>query len=43
MDSARSLSGRSAPLLGEHTEAVLSQALGLEPHRIAELRAQGVI
>jgi len=35
--------GRSAPLLGEHTEAVLGEALGLAPGRIAELRAQGAI
>jgi len=35
--------GRSAPLLGEHTEAVLGEALGLSRERIAELRAEGAI
>lgn len=35
--------GRSAPLLGEHTDTVLSEALGLAPERIAELRSQGAI
>ena len=33
---------RSAPLLGEHTQAVLSQ-LGLGDDRIAELRGKGII
>lgn len=35
--------GRAAPLLGEHTDAVLSRALGMSPARIAELRAAGAI
>lgn len=35
--------GRSAPLLGEHTDAVLRETLALPPERIAELRAKGVI
>ncbi|WP_038212882.1 CaiB/BaiF CoA transferase family protein [Xenophilus azovorans] len=35
--------GRSAPLLGEHTDAVLGEKLGLSPERIAALRAEGVI
>ncbi|AMG88552.1 MULTISPECIES: CaiB/BaiF CoA transferase family protein [Bordetella] len=35
--------GRSAPLLGEHTDSVLAQRLGLAPARIAELRARGAI
>lgn len=35
--------GNSAPLLGEHTDAVLGDALGLAPSRIGELRDAGVI
>jgi crotonobetainyl-CoA:carnitine CoA-transferase CaiB-like acyl-CoA transferase len=35
--------GRHAPTLGEHTDAVLAEKLGLDAGRIAELRAQGVI
>ena len=35
--------GRSAPLLGEHTDAVLGEALGLSRERIAQLRAEGAI
>ncbi|MFN3512860.1 MAG: CaiB/BaiF CoA transferase family protein [Phenylobacterium sp.] len=31
------------PALGEHTEAVLAEVLGLTPERLAELRAMGVI
>jgi len=31
------------PLLGEHTEAVLAEVLGLAPEAIARLREQGVI
>jgi succinyl-CoA---D-citramalate CoA-transferase len=31
------------PALGEHTEAVLSGRLSLSPHRLAELKAGGVI
>ena len=31
------------PLLGEHTDAVLRERLGLSDTRIAELRGQGVI
>ncbi len=34
---------RAAPLLGEHTEEVLSQELGLSRGEIAELTAQGVL
>ncbi len=34
---------RRAPLLGEHTEAVLRQRLGLSETDVAELREQGVI
>jgi crotonobetainyl-CoA:carnitine CoA-transferase CaiB-like acyl-CoA transferase len=32
-----------APRLGEHTDAVLTQELGLGPRELAELRAAGVI
>jgi crotonobetainyl-CoA:carnitine CoA-transferase CaiB-like acyl-CoA transferase len=32
-----------APLLGQHTEAVLRQVLGLEPDEIARLRSEGVV
>ena len=35
--------GRSAPGLGEHTDAVLSQRLGLSAEAIAQLRAGGVL
>ena len=35
--------GRSAPLLGEHTDRVLTELLELPPERIAELRAAGAI
>ena len=31
------------PLLGEHTDAVLSERLGLDAEALAELRAKGVI
>ena len=34
---------RAPPQLGEHTERVLSELLGLEADRIAALKAQGVI
>ena len=34
---------RAPPLLGEHTEAVLREVLGLEPARIAQLRKENVI
>jgi crotonobetainyl-CoA:carnitine CoA-transferase CaiB-like acyl-CoA transferase len=34
---------RAAPLLGEHTDAILQAQLGLSPARIAELRARKVI
>ncbi|MDO9114956.1 MAG: CaiB/BaiF CoA-transferase family protein [Polaromonas sp.] len=35
--------GRAAPTLGEHTDAVLADKLGLDAERIAALRAKGVI
>ncbi len=42
--SASPVEYRAAPpLLGEHTETVLAERLGLGPERLAELRAQGVI
>jgi crotonobetainyl-CoA:carnitine CoA-transferase CaiB-like acyl-CoA transferase len=34
---------RSAPLLGQHTDEVLRERLSLDPGRIAELRASGII
>jgi 2-methylfumaryl-CoA isomerase len=34
---------RRAPLLGEHTDEVLTQVLGLSSHEIARLHAQGVV
>ncbi|WP_295374400.1 CaiB/BaiF CoA-transferase family protein [uncultured Pseudacidovorax sp.] len=34
---------RAAPVLGEHTEAVLGSHLGLSPDRLAELRSMGAI
>jgi crotonobetainyl-CoA:carnitine CoA-transferase CaiB-like acyl-CoA transferase len=34
---------RAAPTLGEHTESVLRDTLGLTAERIAELRAKGVV
>jgi crotonobetainyl-CoA:carnitine CoA-transferase CaiB-like acyl-CoA transferase len=34
---------RPAPLLGEHTEAILSEKLGLSAERIRALREQGVV
>ncbi len=33
----------SAPLLGEHTEALLAELLGYTPAQIAELRAEGAL
>ena len=33
----------AAPTLGQHTEEVLGQRLGMTPGRLAELRAKGVI
>ncbi|MFI4891041.1 MAG: CaiB/BaiF CoA transferase family protein [Steroidobacterales bacterium] len=35
--------GSAAPLLGEHSDAILSQRLGLSGERIAELRARKII
>lgn len=35
--------GRSAPLLGEHNDAVLQDRLGLSAERLAELQAKGVV
>jgi crotonobetainyl-CoA:carnitine CoA-transferase CaiB-like acyl-CoA transferase len=34
---------RPAPLLGQHTDVVLGQRLGLTSSDLAELRQQGVI
>jgi formyl-CoA transferase len=34
---------RPPPLLGEHTDEVLSERLGLDAERIAQLRASGVL
>jgi len=34
---------RSAPLLGEHTDAILEEYLGYTPARIAQLRADNII
>ena len=34
---------RKAPVLDEHTDEVLSEILGLDPDRLAQLRADGVI
>jgi crotonobetainyl-CoA:carnitine CoA-transferase CaiB-like acyl-CoA transferase len=34
---------RPPPTLGEHTEEVLQERLGLQPQRMAELRAAGVV
>ena len=34
---------RAPPLLGQHTDEVLSERLGLPPRRLAQLREQGVI
>ncbi len=36
-------SAMAPPRLGEHTEEVLGEVLGLAPGRLAELRAQGVV
>ena len=35
--------GRHAPTLGEHTDAVLGEMLGLDAERIAGLRERGVV
>lgn len=35
--------GRSAPMLGEHTDEVLRGALGLSEERVAQLREKGVV
>jgi crotonobetainyl-CoA:carnitine CoA-transferase CaiB-like acyl-CoA transferase len=35
--------GLPPPLLGEHTEAVLADELGLDAHALGELKARGVI
>ncbi len=34
---------RPAPLLGQHTDAVLEELLGLSPNQITDLRAQGLL
>jgi CoA:oxalate CoA-transferase len=41
--NARSVEGRAAPALGQHTEEVLRERLGLGPEEIARLRAAGAI
>jgi crotonobetainyl-CoA:carnitine CoA-transferase CaiB-like acyl-CoA transferase len=43
MQAAPAVPVRRAPLLGEHTEAVLHQRLGLSPAAIADLRRQAVV
>ena len=43
MQAAPAAPVRRAPLLGEHTETVLSQRLGLSPTDIADLRHRAVI
>ena len=35
--------GHAAPQLGEHTDAVLQERLGLAPEAIAQLRSEGVV
>jgi crotonobetainyl-CoA:carnitine CoA-transferase CaiB-like acyl-CoA transferase len=35
--------GRAAPTLGEHTDEVLADKLGMDLKRIAALRAKGVV
>jgi 2-methylfumaryl-CoA isomerase len=37
------LAPHRAPLLGEHTDEVLTDVLGLSPREIARLQEQGVI
>lgn len=32
-----------APFMGEHTESVLRDVLGLDSHELAELAAEGVL
>ena len=34
---------RRPPLLGEHTDAILTQILGYTPERVQALRAEGVL
>src|SRR5207302_10310523 len=34
---------RAAPMLGEHTEEVLTQFLGYSAQRVAELRTRGIV
>ena len=34
---------RGPPLLGEHTDEVLAEQLGLDAARLAELRSKGII
>ena len=34
---------RAPPMLGQHTDEVLREELGLGPERIAQLRVEGVI
>jgi formyl-CoA transferase len=42
MDVTPSEISRPAPTLGQHTDEVLAE-IGLEPERIAELRASGTL
>jgi crotonobetainyl-CoA:carnitine CoA-transferase CaiB-like acyl-CoA transferase len=43
LDGAGPTISRPAPRLGEHTDEVLQQLLGLPAERVAELRRQGVV
>jgi crotonobetainyl-CoA:carnitine CoA-transferase CaiB-like acyl-CoA transferase len=43
MSGVNSTHSRPAPLLGEHTDAVLKDLLGLQPERIESLRHGGAI
>jgi len=43
MSGASGTISKPAPLLGEHTDAVLGELLGLSADRIASLRTKGVV